>query len=83
MIAEIDTNFNPHFRKGSDVGDELNGYWLNISIHTSAREVTIFIFRQLGYCIDFNPHFRKGSDLRFHNLHIPHKISIHTSAREV
>ena len=83
MIAEIDTNFNPHFRKGSDVGDELNGYWLNISIHTSAREVTnpTNLYTCQGW--HFNPHFRKGSDLRFHNLHIPHKISIHTSAREV
>ena len=35
---------------------------MQISIHTSAREVTSFgsVFGQ--YCGNFNPHFRKGSD---------------------
>ena len=35
---------------------------LHISIHTSAREVTLG-FQQFNFCIiNFNPHFRKGSD---------------------
>ena len=33
-----------------------------ISIHTSAREVTVFTERSVTDEIDFNPHFRKGSD---------------------
>ena len=56
------TDFNPHFRKGSDRCDRI--LWQSricISIHTSAREVTkrnqfTTVFRH------FNPHFRKGSD---------------------
>ena len=36
-------DFNPHFRKGSD---EVRGQWQDpsmISIHTSAREVTVLL----------------------------------------
>ena len=40
-----------------------------ISIHTSAREVTIFRDRREDSRLHFNPHFRKGSDLhRQHHL---------------
>ena len=35
----------------------------DISIHTSAREVTVFTERSVTDEIDFNPHFRKGSDI--------------------
>ena len=33
-------NFNPHFRKGSDSSSSLISLLIDISIHTSAREVT-------------------------------------------
>ena len=55
-------DFNPHFRKGSDIiGDKIVPL-AGISIHTSAREVTyrwVYIDFIFTY---FNPHFRKGSD---------------------
>ena len=55
-------NFNPHFRKGSDL--ILFGLCLasTISIHTSAREVTKEVLAAKTYLGNFNPHFRKGSD---------------------
>ena len=34
-------NFNPHFRKGSDDIMDIAYNQFNISIHTSAREVTV------------------------------------------
>ena len=43
------------------LGDEVM-YGLGISIHTSAREVTVHGAAVNGYDADFNPHFRKGSD---------------------
>ena len=56
-------NFNPHFRKGSDaISTPTITISNHISIHTSAREVTV---RRSGrFCNPpyFNPHFRKGSD---------------------
>ena len=63
-------NFNPHFRKGSDVWCGIPSAGSGISIHTSAREVT-----SGGECAEvfpdnFNPHFRKGSDRQ----DIPHEI---------
>ena len=55
-----------------------------ISIHTSAREVTRKLhFPYLPIC-DFNPHFREGSDgIMLDMLLKSMEISIHTSAREV
>ena len=56
---------------------------MDISIHTSAREVTggkVFIKRPLR---NFNPHFRKGSDEMSVLITYLSYISIHTSAREV
>ena len=35
---------------------------LEISIHTSAREVTKYGKKAIYHLDDFNPHFRKGSD---------------------
>ena len=55
-------NFNPHFRKGSDDSWSLRQYVHEISIHTSAREVTKVIYRCPYLSDHFNPHFRKGSD---------------------
>ena len=56
-------NFNPHFRKGSDGGFGFDIILFNISIHTSAREVTIAQSVRDDADADFNPHFRKGSDI--------------------
>ena len=53
-----------------------------ISIHTSAREVTRSLETRTGRT-NFNPHFRKGSDLYFEYVIVIMQISIHTSAREV
>ena len=36
--------------------------YLQISIHTSAREVTKYGKKAIYHLDDFNPHFRKGSD---------------------
>ena len=67
-------NFNPHFRKGSDrQPPSASSPDLAISIHTSAREVTM-VNHVLYFIISyFNPHFRKGSDsspadIVYHNL---------------
>ena len=76
--------FNPHFREGSDDLQVIFEAYDFISIHTSAREVTIcwdVVTPMLPY---FNPHFREGSDYSFFNArNIRLMISIHTSAREV
>ena len=44
-IEETDSqgedNFNPHFRKGSDGPNKIKLIATDISIHTSAREVTL------------------------------------------
>ena len=56
-------HFNPHFRKGSDLDGLQYGYYvIDISIHTSAREVTFYAQNWYRDKTDFNPHFRKGSD---------------------
>ena len=54
--------FNPHFRKGSDWWQAVAYRWFEISIHTSAREVTKSwsVYKECQW--NFNPHFRKGSD---------------------
>ena len=54
--------FNPHFRKGSDRWQAVAYRWFEISIHTSAREVTKSwsVYKECQW--NFNPHFRKGSD---------------------
>ena len=54
--------FNPHFRKGSDSYSHPHADFTNISIHTSAREVTKYGKKAIYHLDDFNPHFRKGSD---------------------
>ena len=54
--------FNPHFRKGSDRGVFIKDDNYQISIHTSAREVTKYGKKAIYHLDDFNPHFRKGSD---------------------
>ena len=56
------SSFNPHFRKGSDeelLEQDKIGV---VSIHTSAREVTLLYSTLQTLCCCFNPHFRKGSD---------------------
>ena len=53
-----------------------------ISIHTSAREVTL-LYNSGMPDDDFNPHFRKGSDADPNDIGPALTISIHTSAREV
>ena len=40
-IARDGANFNPHFREGSDEDNADKGYLKKISIHTSAKEVTL------------------------------------------
>ena len=65
------------------VDHALTKHCLNISIHTSAREVTPC---SSSICVrywDFNPHFRKGSDEMSVLITYLSYISIHTSAREV
>ena len=54
--------FNPHFRKGSDNRKQDVRELTEVSIHTSAREVTAVLFAFLLCSSCFNPHFRKGSD---------------------
>ena len=54
-----------------------------ISIHTSAREVTQVPVMQKTGKLYFNPHFRKGSDHNYTVVYAVFMISIHTSAREV
>ena len=77
-------NFNPHFRKGSDRKLQWPDRRPGISIHTSAREVTITnptAFNSLPW---FQSTLPQG---KWRVLHRPgksdHAISIHTSAREV
>ena len=41
VLAGQSVNFNPHFRKGSDSSMLSQTAHLSISIHTSAREVTL------------------------------------------
>ena len=62
-------DFNPHFRKGSDLDGLQYGYYvIDISIHTSAREVTFYAQNWYRDKTDFNPHFRKGSDYRLGSM---------------
>ena len=79
----ICTDFNPHFRKGSDAVVHAHiaidikfqstlpqGKWQKSSWGSWASEY-------------FNPHFRKGSDIFQSAESAVNSISIHTSAREV
>ena len=76
--------FNPHFRKGSDSYSHPHADFTNISIHTSAREVTQHKTKVQNIFSHFNPHFRKGSDGQDIDWTATEDdISIHTSAREV
>ena len=63
--------FNPHFRKGSDSYSHPHADFTNISIHTSAREVTKYGKKAIYHLDDFNPHFRKGSDQWGHTASDP------------
>ena len=38
--TDKDRYFNPHFREGSDLGGQYGCLYIDISIHTSAKEVT-------------------------------------------
>ena len=59
-------NFNPHFREGSDArGNHSDMEHMAISIHTSAKEVTLSGDYKKEATNDFNPHFREGSDIIF------------------
>ena len=56
-------DFNPRFRKGSDVADDLlDVFDVKISIHASAKEATLKMAFFILFIHDFNPRFRKGSD---------------------
>ena len=48
-VVPLDANyFNPHFRKGSDSYSHPHADFTNISIHTSAREVTeVFLSKMI------------------------------------
>ena len=76
-------SFNPHFRKGSD---SLSGYSCqqhNVSIHTSAREVTIVLygFHVLAH-VSIHTSAREVTAKKCVSILRKH-VSIHTSAREV
>ena len=75
--------FNPHFRKGSDPRKIFNGMSSDISIHTSAREVTNFTD---AYCIPerISIHTSAREVTKAAGVAgAAEIISIHTSAREV
>ena len=76
-------NFNPHFRKGSDVWCGIPSAGSGISIHTSAREVTGRISpTRSATSISIHTSAREVTA----GQEVSHKalgISIHTSAREV
>ena len=58
--------------------------WIDISIHTSAKEVTLSSASRQYQAANFNPHFREGSDLQVSKVPSSfQEISIHTSAKEV
>ena len=58
----LDEVFQSTLPQGKWPGAWRHGRAERISIHTSAREVTVFTERSVTDEIDFNPHFRKGSD---------------------
>ena len=77
-------SFNPHFRKGSDAVVVSLIHGAQVSIHTSAREVTRQRPKRQRKNWGFNPHFRKGSDTDCEGTgNHWERVSIHTSAREV
>ncbi len=56
----------------------------SISIHTTARVVTLFVWMRSAYFSYFNPHHRTGGDpLRPKIMRMQFHISIHTTARVV
>ena len=77
-------DFNPHFRKGSDGGANRPFDLIkNISIHTSAREVTVPL-RQQVVCYQISIHTSaREVTVRYLARCWRLVISIHTSAREV
>ena len=75
--------FNPHFRKGSDRWGMMRKRYLQISIHTSAREVTNEDIRQaIRFIISIHTSAREVT-LDCAVFFSITTISIHTSAREV
>ena len=75
--------FNPHFRKGSDLRLAYLAVPIQVSIHTSAREVTL----QPGascFWLSFQSTLPQGKwpDYRY-KTSVVTGVSIHTSAREV
>ena len=83
-VSQCFTCFNPHFRKGSD-GTDSNVYEdLGIvSIHTSAREVTVHGTRS-GRRIYVSIHTSaREVTLELEQYRAIEEVSIHTSAREV
>ena len=78
----VGTSFNPHFRKGSDPSQFSQCCVYVVSIHTSAREVTVQALPRLALKV-FQSTLPQGKwhvgDLVPFYL----DVSIHTSAREV
>ena len=65
-------SFNPHHREG---GDGLIKYTaINnpvLSIHTTAKVVTLYLLSRYRYRLSFNPHHREGGDsLEIHLLRL-------------
>ena len=83
QIVDSIADFNPHFRKGSDISFDSFSTFLRISIHTSAREVTIAAYKKAQIPpISIHTSAREVTCVkRISFLRI--SISIHTSAREV
>ena len=77
-------HFNPHFRKGSDHADPAEKEDLkHISIHTSAREVTMRqAVDRMDMPISIHTSAREVTKLQKKDADRI-RISIHTSAREV
>ena len=75
--------FNPHFRKGSDSYSHPHADFTNISIHTSAREVTMCCngIRWYKWFQSTLPQGKWPLVTRINGFSL--QISIHTSAREV
>ncbi len=55
-------DFNPHHREGGDLKDKAHLPPHVISIHTTAKVVTVQKVRGKGHGHDFNPHHREGGD---------------------
>ena len=55
--------FNPHSREGSDAIEEKKLMFMDISIHTPAKGVTMMSLQSMLTTTNFNPHSREGSDV--------------------